>query len=53
MSTTETVDELSHATASAHHGVPDEPRLRLLYHTRLARIGDRAPCPTGTRSATA
>ena len=48
MSTTETVDELSHATASAHHGVPDEPRLRLLYHTRLARIGDRAPCPTGT-----
>jgi DNA-binding NtrC family response regulator len=41
--TTETVDELTHAT-SGHHAVPDEPELRLLYHPALARIGARAPC---------
>ncbi|HVV84385.1 MAG TPA: sigma 54-interacting transcriptional regulator, partial [Kofleriaceae bacterium] len=46
MSITETVDELTHATLSSHHGIPEEPRLRMLYHGQLVRIGDRAAVPT-------
>ncbi len=44
MTTTETVDELTHATASAHHPALEEPRLRVLHHPALARAGDVAGC---------
>ena len=46
MSTTETVDELGHATSSALLAVPEEPVLRVLYHPQLARVGGWSPCPS-------